>query len=331
MSNYFDDKSIFSEPQVTQYSSHMVMTDVNPDIKTKYINVDTKFRSDYTSVINHANHNIDLNESIGNILDMKVESVELPVTYYNISSHLENNYFKATVIIDGDISSSYMITIPENHYTNIDDVIVEINEQIDNTLPGDNTTLARLTAAKVNNKLVFYSNNTDSPGTDFQFIIDFAVDKNGNFDKYNFKSKMGWLLGFVELSYNTLESTTTYIATGFKSANAENLNMLVTSTNVLYLVLDDFSNGKQSSFNTMMSRSRNNNNIIAKIVVDKTKYNFGSLCIANGDNGFLISDKRKYTGKNDIRKLSVQLVDEYDRFIHLNGLDFTFTLKITHQ
>ena len=142
---------------------------------------------------------------------------------------------------------------------------------------------------------------------------------------------MGWLLGFVELSYNTLESTTTYIATGFKSANAENLNMLVTSTNVLYLVLDDFSNGKQSSFNTMMSRSRNNNNIIAKIVVDKTKYNFGSLCIANGDNGFLISDKRKYTGKNDIRKLSVQLVDEYDRFIHLNGLDFTFTLKITHQ
>lgn len=331
MSNYFDDKSIFSEPQVTQYSSHMVMTDVNPDIKTKYINVDTKFRNDYNSVINHANHNIDLNESIGNILDMKVESVELPVTYYNISSHLENNYFKATVIIDGDISSSYMITLTENYYNNIDDVIVEINEQIDNTLPGNNTTLARLTAVKVNNKIVFYSNNTDSPGTDFQFIIDFAVDKNGNFDKYNFKSKMGWLLGFVELSYNTLESTVTYLSTGFKSANAENLNMLAITANVLYLVLDDFSNGKQSSFNTMMSRSRNNNNIIAKIVIDKTKYNFGSLCIANGDNGFLISDKRKYTGKTDIRKLSVQLVDEYDRFIHLNGLDFTFTLKITHQ
>lgn len=330
MSNYFDNKTIFAEPQVNQYSSHMVMTDVNPDIKTKYINVDTKFRSDYNSVTNNVNFNIDLNENIGNVLDIQVESVELPVSYYNISSHLENNYFKATVIEDGVVGDSYMITITENYYANIDDIITEINQSIDATLPGNNTTLARLTAVKDNNKVVFYSNNGDT-STDFQFIIDFAVDKNGNFDKYNFKSKMGWLLGFVELSYNTNNSTITYQNTGYKSANAENLNMLLITTNVLYLVIDDFSNGKQSSFNTMMSRSRNNNNIIAKIVVDKTKYGFGTLCVANNDNGFLISDKRKYTGKNDIRKLSIQLVDEYDRIIHLNGLDFTFTLKLTHQ
>lgn len=330
MSNYFDNKTIFAEPQVNQYSSHMVMTDVSPDIKTKYINIDTKFRSDYNSVTNNVNFNIDLNENIGNVLDIQVESVELPVSYYNISSHLENNYFKATVIEDGVVGDSYMITITENYYANIDDIITEINQSIDATLPGNNTTLARLTAVKDNNKVVFYSNNGDT-STDFQFIIDFAVDKNGNFDKYNFKSKMGWLLGFVELSYNTNNSTITYQTTGYKSANAENLNMLPITTNVLYLVIDDFSNGKQSSFNTMMSRSRNNNNIIAKIVVDKTKYGFGTLCVANNDNGFLISDKRKYTGKNDIRKLSIQLVDEYDRIIHLNGLDFTFTLKLTHQ
>ena len=330
MSNYFDNKTIFAEPQVNQYSSHMVMTDVNPDIKTKYINVDTKFRSDYNSVTNNVNFNIDLNENIGNVLDIQVESVELPVSYYNISSHLENNYFKATVIEGGVVGDSYMITITENYYANIDDIITEINQSIDATLPGNNTTLARLTAVKDNNKVVFYSNNGDT-STDFQFIIDFAVDKNGNFDKYNFKSKMGWLLGFVELSYNTNNSTITYQNTGYKSANAENLNMLPITTNVLYLVIDDFSNGKQSSFNTMMSRSRNNNNIIAKIIVDKTKYGFGTLCVANNDNGFLISDKRKYTGKNDIRKLSIQLVDEYDRIIHLNGLDFTFTLKLTHQ
>lgn len=330
MSNYFDNKSIFAEPQINQYSSHMVMTDVNPDIKTKYINVDTKFRNDYNSVTNSANFNIDLNENIGNVLDMQVESIELPVSYYNISSHLENNYFKVTVIEDGVVGDSYMITISENYYANIDDIIIEINERIDAALPGNNTTLARLTAVKNKNKVVFYSNNGDTQ-TDFQFVIDFAVDKNGNFDKYNFKSKMGWLLGFVELSYNTNESITTYEATGYKSANAENLNMLPITTKVLYLVIDDFSNGKQSSFNTMMNRSRNNNNIIAKIVIDKTQYGYGSLCVANGDNGFLISDKRKYNGKNDIRKLSIQIVDEYDRIIHLNGLDFTFTLKLTHQ
>jgi hypothetical protein len=330
MSNYFDNKTIFAEPQVNQYSSHMVMTDVNPDIKTKYINIDTKFRNDYNSVTSNVNFNIDLNENIGNVLDMKVESIELPVSYYNISSHLENNYFKATVIENGIVGDSYIITLSENYYTNIDDIITEINQRIDDTLPGNNTTLARLTAVKGNNKVIFYSNNGDTL-SDFQFIIDFAVDKNGNFDKYNFKSKLGWLLGFIELSYNTNNSTLTYQSTGYKSVNSENFNMLPITTNVLYLVIDDFSNGKQSSFNTMMSRSRNNNNIIAKIVVDKTKYGFGSLCVANGDNGFLISDKRKYNGKNDIRKLSIQLVDEYDRIIHLNGLDFTLTIKLTHQ
>jgi len=137
-------------------------------------------------------------------------------------------------------------------------------------------------------------------------------------------------LGFTDIAYNTNEETQTYQSTGFKMSVAEIMYNLYIPR-VLYLVIDEFSSGKQSSFQTMMNRSRNNHNIIAKIAVNKTIYGFGKLFIANGDNGFLISDKRSYNGKTDIRKMNVQLVDEYDRKIDLNGQDFSFTMKVEHQ
>ena len=39
MSQYFDQKNVFVEPQVTQYGSHMVMTDVAKAEKLKYLTI----------------------------------------------------------------------------------------------------------------------------------------------------------------------------------------------------------------------------------------------------------------------------------------------------
>ena len=328
MSNYFDNKQLYLEPKVEQYSSHMVMTNVSPEIKTKYINVETKFCNDYNVLTNGVDFSIDLQENINNVVNMNVESIELPISYYNISSTLENNYFKITVIENNVVGASYMITLTNNDYSDIHELVTEINSRIDDSL-NSNTYLSRLTAAVLNNKVVFYSNNSDN-SVDYQFIIDFAVDSTGNFDKYNIKPKLGWVLGFTDIAYNTNEETQTYQSTGFKMSVAEIMYNLYIPR-VLYLVIDEFSSGKQSSFQTMMNRSRNNHNIIAKIAVNKTIYGFGKLFIANGDNGFLISDKRSYNGKTDIRKMNVQLVDEYDRKIDLNGQDFSFTMKVEHQ
>ena len=47
MSQYFDNKDLFMGPIVNQYGSHMLMTDVKKETKTKYINIDTKFREEY--------------------------------------------------------------------------------------------------------------------------------------------------------------------------------------------------------------------------------------------------------------------------------------------
>ena len=152
------------------------------------------------------------------------------------------------------------------------------------------------------------------------YSIEFAVNKDGSFDKHNFKSKLGWMLGFTEVSY-TIPSNGEIVA--------ERISNL-TRPRVLYLHVDDFAQTKQNSFSTMMSRSRNSDNIIAKIMVDRSSNDFRKIFFANKANGYLLSDKREYSGKTNIKRLQVQLVDEFDQKINLNGLDFSFSLKIEH-
>ena len=61
MSSYFDNKQLFSGTTVNQYGSHMVMDNVMKERKTKYVNIDTKFRDEY-------NYNLVLFEERYNVL-----------------------------------------------------------------------------------------------------------------------------------------------------------------------------------------------------------------------------------------------------------------------
>jgi hypothetical protein len=245
-----------------------------------------------------------LPEPINNVCSMTVENIELPLTYYNVSSALGNNVFKVTRLSTPPVQT--IITVPDGEYTltSLDTKITSLLNSLglDIELTGFDTT-------RMNNSV---SDN---------YSIEFAVNKDGSFDKHNFKSKLGWMLGFTEVSY-TIPSNNGEIV-------AERISNL-TRPRVLYLHVDDFAQTKQNSFSTMMSRSRNSDNIIAKIMVDRSSNDFRKIFFANKANGYLLSDKREYSGKTNIKRLQVQLVDEFDQKINLNGLDFSFSLKIEH-
>ena len=301
MSNYFDNKPVFMEPQVNQYSSHMVMTNVSQESKTKIVNIDTKFRDDYNydTACNLADYSMSLPEPINNVCSMTVENLELPLTYYNVSSALGNNVFKVTRLSTPPVQT--IITVPDGEYT-LENIIGSLlGSDISISLTANNTTM------------------NNSSGL-HEYLIEFAVNKDASFDKHNFKSKLGWMLGFTEVSY-TIPSNGEIVA--------ERISNL-TRPRVLYLHVDDFAQTKQNSFSTMMSRSRNSDNIIAKIMVDRSSNDFRKIFFANKANGYLLSDKREYSGKTNIKRLQVQLVDEFDQKINLNGLDFSFSLKIEH-
>jgi len=163
MSNYFDNKPVFMEPQVNQYSSHMVMTNVSQESKTKIVNIDTKFRDDYNydTACNLADYSMSLPEPINNVCSMTVENIELPLTYYNVSSALGNNVFKVTQLSTPPVLT--IITVPDGEYTiaSLDTKITSLLSvtDVDIELTGFDTT-------RINN----------SSGSD-DYSIEFAVIK----------------------------------------------------------------------------------------------------------------------------------------------------------
>lgn len=327
MSRYFNSDDLTMGPKVDQYASHMVMTNVSQETHVKYINIDSKFRDDYDSVVDGpVDFMVTLPEPVNQVQSIEVENVEMPISYYNVSSALGNSYFTIRSFLNTVEQATYTITVPNGDYATIGDLVTAINIAIDNALPAG---YDRLEFAFDNNRANFYVNNVDTNNT-YNYIVNFAVDSTGNFDKYNFKGKFGWMLGFTGLTYDTADTSLPLNSMNFPVATAENFYDL-TRPRVLYLYLDEYSQTKRNSFLTAMARSRTSNNVIAKIIVDRATHGFATMFPANDKNGFLLSDTRRYDGKCDIKRFNVQLLDEFDRKIDLNGLDFSFSLKITHK
>tara|TARA_Y100000992_G_scaffold63408_1_gene38972 strand:+ start:421 stop:1317 length:897 start_codon:yes stop_codon:yes gene_type:complete len=295
----FNKNQLFMEPKTKQYGSHMVMTNVQKNSKTKYINIDTQFRDEY-NYMKTSNYNITLPERVNEIKDLKVTNIEIPLTYFIISENLGNNYFKITVS-----GTESVITIADGNYTSS-----SLQTAINTALSGKN-----LSCTLTQNS---FSSFVTSSGT---IKIEFDVDKYGNSDKYNFKSKLGWLLGFRNTTYDLTTNATT--SEGFLNLNGPNY---------LYLAVDEFNkSSNQNSFSSPLFSSMVNKNILARIVIDHKNYTFGDVLVASIDNGYLLSDTRNYTGKIDLQKLNIQLLNETGIPMNLNSLDFSFCLEVTHE
>lgn len=302
MSKYMDNKELFMGPKTTQYGSHMVMTDVVKPTKTKYINIDTRFRDEYNSS-QLINYNITLPERINDVRCISVTNVEIPLSMYNISASLGNNVFYIS-----NSGTTLLLTVSDNNYT-ITTLVTAINTQLTTTFSSDISL-----NVDTNHKCYFDSSNNDS------YTIDFAVDSNGNSDKYNVKNHLGWVLGFRDTSY-TLSTS---------KLNSEAVYDLAGSK-YLYLAVDEFTKGNQSSFISPLHRSLINKNILARIALNNALYDFGNMYEVNHYSGALVSDTRSYTGKADLQKLNIQLLNEFGNPVNLNGLDISLCLEIEHE
>lgn len=324
MSRYFDNKELFVGPTTKQYGSHMVTTGVIKETKVKYINIDSRFKDDYGN--NLANYYFTLPERINDVKSISICNVEMPLSIFNISGDLGNNYFR--VYKTSPATDSSMVDVsygfyPVTPFYGSNPLKTEINSSL------ANTGVSNLSIDFSNN----YNNGTSTVNTYNGYFaqfknsgassitVDFAVSSSGTFDKYNLKSKLGWLLGFHDLSYTIPSGGTIY------SDSFVNLHF----PRYLYIVLDEFSRGNQNSFISPLSNSFINKNIIARISIDYKKYDFGDIVVGNQFNGVLLSDNRSYTGKTDLQKLNIQIVNELGIPVNLNGLDFSFTIVVEHE
>ena len=316
MSEYFDNKQLFMTPKTTQIGSHMVMTDVSKETKVKYINIDTRFRDEYnylnssttpinTNYTNAANYTFTLPERYNNVKTLSVTNVELPIVYYNISANMGNNCLKITG------GTTRLVVIPDGQYT-----ASTLNAKLLTLITTD------ISINLVDNSSTQIVNKTGSTVTvDFNYSAASSTDTVGSYDKFNTKFKLGWLMGFRNISYTIAGNAT---------ITSEALLDLL-GPKYLYLIVDEFSQGNQSSFVSPMSGSIVKKNILARITIDRTTYPFGSVVIAHNNNGLLTSDDRSYTGKIDIQRLNIQLVNESGVPMNLNGMDFSFCLQLIHD
>jgi hypothetical protein len=298
MTEYYNKTELFMEPKTKQYGNHMIMTNVHKPSKTKYISIDTKFRDDY-DYMQPANFQIVLPEKVNDVHTLRVTSIEVPMSFYNISANLGNNYFK---VVNG--SNTVMIIIDDNNYT-----ATSLATQITHKLSLSQYSSDLTVTLSANTRTVV------STSTNVSLVFD--VDVAGNSDKFNFKQKLGWLLGFSKPTYAVVTSSST---------TAEcTLDMY--GSRYLYLAIDEFNKGNQNSFVTPLSSSLINKNIIARITLDMATYSYGTILPATYYNGLLTTDTRSYTGKIDLQKLNVQLLNESGIPIMLNGQDFSFCLE----
>ena len=308
MSNYIDNTELFLTPKVNQYNNHMVMTNVMQPTQRKYVNIDTcNLDSSFNSV---ANYTLNLPERINNVKSLCVRNIEIPMSFYNISANLGNNYFGVYDVANG---TSRTVVIADNEYT-----ASSLRDEINSKLAALTGTFVDLSFNLVKNS--FISSLKVSSSASSGIDVTFAVDNNNNFDKYNFKNKLGWMLGFRDLSYNIRQTTRT-------AESIADMN----SSRYLYLVIDEFTNSKSNSFLAVNTMSQIKSNIIARISLNKTTYPFGAILPANNFNGLLLTDRRSYNGKVDLQKLKVQLVHENGVPVNLNGLGFSFCLEVEYE
>lgn len=314
MSEYIGNDKFFHQPEVNQYGSHMVMTNVMLPSKGKYLNMDTRHGK---QVGKGANYNMILPDRVDRVKSMKLTSAEIPITYYNISSALNNNVFGVV-----HYNTMHIIKIPDNNYT-IADLIVAINSASKSVLDKVSTlafSAVTLSFDANTRKVTFLSSQSN-----YDFKIVFNVTQDCVVDTKDIKFKLGYLLGFRESSYVLPRNGT------FTSESFYNLS----TPRYLYLVIDEFSNGNPSSFVTMLQDSQvSKSQILAKITIDQESYDtnvskFGSIYFA--DEGEIISDTRVYTGPINLQRMNVQLVNEQGLIMDLNSMDFSFCLELTHE
>jgi hypothetical protein len=317
MSKYFDSKELnFMAPEVKENGRHMIMTNVQTETKTKYVNIDTRFQEEY-NMQHFADVTFKLPQQISNVKKINVTNIEIPASFYPFSLRRRNTYFK---IIDSSNNTPYVIKIDDRSYDKVT-ILSAIQEKLifhklEDKIFFSMHVLDEDVTSGDNYKLEFY-NHSDI----HNYTIHFNVDENGNDDKYNLKAKLGWCLGFREPVYD-LHSHVEIVSEAILNVNP---------FTYLYISVDDFQAHAPNSFIAPSVQSYMNSNILARVSLDPFFNLFGGIIAANNRSGRLLSDTRTYEGKNDIQKLRIQILDEFGVVVDLNKMDFSFVLEIVYM
>jgi len=171
---------------------------LNPNYKNTYkrlICIDSQYRPNIynydDSDTNECDFTVSLTEKLINVVNIQIENIQIPFTFYNIERRKSNNYFY--------VDSSF-IELTDGYYT-ITTLLAEINNKLSLTINGLSNLLFGIDPSS---QKVVIANNTGSNktihfynSTDFEDSNDIINNtKDTTFLNTTTNNNIGWYLGF---------------------------------------------------------------------------------------------------------------------------------------
>ena len=311
----------------------------NKSTLKKLYTIDSIFRHNYELTDNQShNYTIQLPETVSRAISMSIGSIEIPLTYHNISSYYNNNVFSIEILdasntptqnspliieLSPGLYEAAPLSIGRNVGFNIKS---EITNKIEDVSFIDiSNYLSFVIESKSGYSCFKYDNSNNNLGS-YKIKINFNINNpntNTNTNTSNCYSndlhqKLGWQLGFRNNSIIIDSSNLYAISTGICHINYPRY---------IYIAIDDFQSSSQNYF-AIASDSIVAPNIIARINIlslleEKTKFKQGAYA---GDIYYNQKHIREYFGPTSINKLKIQLLDEYGRQFSLNNMDWSFVM-----
>lgn len=306
------------------------------------VNIDTRFRPNYYTT-KSSDLQIHLPTKVERAVSMRLASIEIPISFYAISSELGNNFFRVTWNWGGVVdASSAVITISDGNYdiglsdkTKAARLETEINARLAATDAGVATN-GKLNLRFEVNPITGKSRFFQDPSavlvpTPIPFKIHFNTTSQGVVlsvaeNPQPFQMTLGWMLGFRAISgLNGLYSSGS--VNGFTNTILSESICNVQGTRYIYVSIDDFVNSSNNYFTAAFANSVMAPNIITRINVADLAQDVTVFHYAQQEGYSTELDRsRNYFGPVDIQKMRITLYDEYGRIINLNYMDWSMEL-----
>uniref|UniRef100_A0AB39JCC5 Uncharacterized protein n=1 Tax=Florenciella sp. virus SA2 TaxID=3240092 RepID=A0AB39JCC5_9VIRU len=322
---------------------------INRNTVTKLLTIDSRFRDNYSASLS-TNFDITLQYIIKNVLEMRLSDIEFPATFYPIQDSYENNYFWIKIDYTNNttgISDSvylYIIIDSGNYYPAdmLSDIQTELtaleypitlsqNLSFENdggigvgdakaTISFDSTSSTnKLSGSTVNNiELNFNSAKILDTETDYNKIHEITSDDAKITNYYNvestipYRQRFGWMLGFREKEYT---GSTTYTSEG---------QIDIIGPRYVYIILDDHITSHQNvNFFSNGAEGLLDGTIIARLSIQAYAFS-----VQSQSDIKTYSEPRYYFGPVNIDRISIKVVDEFNRILDLNGMDFSMSIQM---
>ena len=290
---------------------------INPiNIKTirRTVNLDSRFRSAYYST-KSSNFHFDLPETFRRVVNMQLDAFEIPLSLWSIgpcNNCLTISGEKVAAIIDlsyGNYTTPFSSQIFKDTSANI---VTAMNKALE--AKGLHTDIS-YGVDFISGRSIFSSFRSKN------WVFNFTQDCSGIDDPDTpLPLKLGWSLGFRYGTYN-LSSRPPDPVGKLYSEGIVNMD----TTKYIYISVNDFTNAANNSFVAAFAESTLSKDIIARVqyqgLIQKDGlYNFG-------DDDDTLNATRSYYGPVDIKKLHLQVLDEYGQVVDFNNMDWSCTLS----